>query len=439
MNSRIGIIGENSIEFIEILLDIWKNQNIACVFDWRIPLSEIEFRIKEADIKLCYIQKNILNKSISVCEYKEYEVKDSSFSFVPQYIYDNFTNNYSKSEAIILYSSGTTGVAKGIKLSHYAINKNADMIHECLNSKKDECVFLAKPMSHSSGLVTGLIHSLKYKVQLVVCNPTQSPTKNLYNIFNSNATTLLINPSLLKLFVLAQKKLNLNFHKLRIIRVSGSAITTELVNEAKACFGESIKILNGYGLTETGPAITMQNMEENSNGYVSVGKQLNGVELKIDIIENDIGKILVKTPCLFIGYVSIGEDFEFQNGEWYNTGDIGRIDKEGNLFILGRQDNMFTVGGLNVYPEDIEKKLQEKIPQIEECVMISNKNDLFGNKITLYYSSSYKCDLNNKIREFCSDNLASYERPINIIKINSLPRNSNCKISRKADDYKKYE
>ena len=434
MNERVGLIGTNSIEFIELLLKIWEEGNTACIFDWRMPIVEIENQMKNAGIEHCYVPDNMVPSNNENFVYIKYKITEHKCSELPTYIYELYKENYSHKEAIILYSSGTTGDSKGIVLSHFALNTNADMINKCIKPQKDECIFLVKPVSHSSSLVTGIIFSLKFKIRLVISNPTLPPTMNLKNINDYDATIVMINPSLLKLFVLAQSNHNISFKTLKCIRVSGSRLSKDLLDDAKKNF-KGVEILNGYGLTETGPAIAMQRSGDKTNVDTSVGKALEGVKIKINRTTNgNVGQILVKTPCLFEKYIISNTYKKNETSEWFNTGDLGKLDEFGNLFVEGRQDNMLIVGGHNVYPEAIEKKLLDNFIEIEECVIVGKKDSLFGDKIILYYKS--KNNIDKSIKEYFKNNFAKYEQPLMVHKIDSMPINLNGKISRKFEDYK---
>jgi len=145
---RVGLIGENSVEYIDRLLDIWNSGDCAVLIDWRIPYRTTVEMMAEAAAQKCYIESVMLEKVPQKMrvgmEFVPYEKSGNSAQALPDGIYDKFKANYSADEAVVIYSSGTTGKAKGIILSHYAINTNTDAIIDYMRPVEDDCIYMAK-------------------------------------------------------------------------------------------------------------------------------------------------------------------------------------------------------------------------------------------------------------------------------------------------------
>jgi len=206
--NRVALVGENSTEYVDVLLDIWNRGDCAVLLDWRIPAQAKVSMMQEANICECYIEKDKLDESLIAISHRisffTFEKKHNSVECLPASVYQKFKSNYSLSEALILYSSGTTGRSKGVILSHYAINTNADAIAKYMNLGCEDSVLIIKSLAHVSTLVGELLVGLKKRVRVFIAPSLTSPQFALKCIEQHRITTVCLNPALLNLYTKAQ-------------------------------------------------------------------------------------------------------------------------------------------------------------------------------------------------------------------------------------------
>lgn len=431
--SRVALIGENSVEYIETLIDIWNKGDCAVLLDWRIPCQVSVEMMLEAGVRLCYVQEKYyetfigLNSNISFVSFKTDPI---IAALLPSYIYDKYINRYCSDEAVVIYSSGTTGKARGIILSHYAINTNADAIIDYMRPTIEDCIYIAKTLSHSSTLTGELLVALKAQAKLVIAPTIVPPRYVLNNINKFGVTIVCLNPTLLSMCSDEYEKRQYDILSLKKIYVSGSILSDQVYNKAHKIF-DRIHIYNVYGLSETGPRVTAQSQEHCKSN--SVGHPIKNVNVKIfneqgDTVSNgSCGIVHVQTPCLFEGYtIGVNKCRPLCEG-WFNTGDIGYFDDNQELHIVARADDVIVIDSHKVYPSSVERKIL-MLDEISECVVA--EVIFHGKQLLVCLYTGIRADeikIKNKLLKF----LAPYEVPKCFIFSDKLPQNSNGKIIKK--------
>lgn len=433
--SRIALIGKSSVNFISLLLDIWNNENCAVLIDWQTPFHTAVEMMREAGVKLCYLQDDLwVNDTLDV--FSEVEIvrfgTDNETTFrLPEYLYDKFVPKYTRTEAVIIYSSGTTGKSKGVILSHFAINTNADAIVDYMQlSVADDCMYTVRPLSHSSTLTGELLVALKTRSKLIITASAVPPRYILTAIKQYHISVLCLNPTLLSFLCDGAIRKNYDTSSLKKIYVSGSILNDKIYEKAQRTL-KGISVFNVYGLSEASPRVTAQTPECCKSN--SVGKPIKGVEVII-VDENGIpvpseirGIIHVRTPSLFSGYVVGSEKHTSLYHGWLNTGDIGFVDKFEELHVVGRIDDVIICDAHKVYPSDIEKIIMED-QSILDCAVnkcIVNGAEVIG---CLYVSDKdHAMDIVRRLR----NTLMQYEVPKKYLRVEIIPRNSRGKVNLK--------
>lgn len=442
-NKYIGIISDNSIEMISLIVKIWNAGDCVAIIDWRQPLSFIYEAVIKANISICYLDKknyDKLHKKLkSICLVKMISADIQRIPLIyPIEWMSAYVDRYTSDDALILFSSGTTGKAKGIVLSHYAINTNADAIIQHLHLNQNDILGIIKPLTHSSTIVGELLVGLKLKIPLIIFPLIYSPRILLHFLSKHRVSIICLNPFLLEL--LTNTMPNYKIDTIRKIFVSGEALSLNLLKKASQRFA-NIPICNMYGLTEAGPRVTMQDQMDLQ--IISAGKCINGVTIQIQNIEghtlkpNSIGSIFVNTPSKFTRIIG-EEERQNTNKIFIDTGDMGYLDKENNLHIVGRIDSMFQIHSHNIYPEVLEDRLLNACPCLKECLIVKEMQGI-GDKLVCYYTVDFPNEnisvIEHTMYQICVNNFASFEIPSQFILTNELPHNSNGKKIRKVKKY----
>lgn len=433
---RIGFIGDNSIEYISNIIDCWNLNYSVVLIDYKIPYQSKINILRECNIEKCFIDEELLD------EFKNNEkidivcIKKSNRRELSKDIYNKFQIRKDNIEALVLYSSGTTGISKGCRLSHFSIYTNALAISNYMKLTSEDFVCIVKSLTHSSTFVGELLVCLINKVRLLI-GSTLYTSNQIINFINSyKITTMCVNPTLLSMYSDVVLKKNISINSLKNIYVSGSILINSIYNKAILAFCHA-NIKNVYGLTECGPRVTA-NVEVNTENILSVGKPIQGVTLKIlnykgEIVkEGDIGIIYVKTLSIFMGYVVQTAESHW-DGEWYKTNDLGYLDKDKNLFIVGRFDNMILHSSHNIFPETIEQLICDNC-DIKDCIVLGEKESLVGERIILLYIAEE--DKTDILKKICKQRLANYEIPYRYIKVENILYNENGKKIRNINNYK---
>jgi acyl-[acyl-carrier-protein]-phospholipid O-acyltransferase / long-chain-fatty-acid--[acyl-carrier-protein] ligase len=276
-----------------------------------------------------------------------------------------------RSEALLLFTSGSSGKPKGVALSHRNILGNVSQFAVALDAQKNDLVLASLPFFHSFGCTVTLWYPLIEGVRIVTY-PSPLEAKKIADLVEKHAVTVMLaTPTFLRAYL--RKAEPPQLRSLRLLVTGAEKLPDELAKAIEARFGK--EVLQGYGLTETSPVVSVnlpqlkptrpgQNVQL-SNKPGSTGKMLAGIAAEIRDPETDekrslheIGMLWLRGANVFDGYLNLPEQNAdvLRNG-WFKTGDIGRFDEDGFLYIEGRLSRFSKIGGEMVPHETIEQKI----------------------------------------------------------------------------------
>ena len=334
--------------------------------------------------------------------------------------------------AAILYTSGTTGRAKGAMLSHGNLGSNALTLKEFWRFTRDDVLLHALPIFHTHGLFVASNVILAAGASMIFL-----PKFDAGEVFRlmPQATTMMGVPTFY-VRLLQDARLTHEAAKHMRLFTSGSApLLAETHREWTARTGHSI--LERYGMTETN--MNTSNPYEGDRVPGSVGFALPGVSLRITDPETgapmpvgDIGMIEVKGPNVFSGYWRMPEKTaqEFRADGFFITGDLGRIGARGYISIVGRAKDLVISGGFNVYPKEVEDEL-DALAGVAESAVIGLTHKDFGEAVTAIVVAKPGAVLaENAMIAALRDRLANYKLPKRILLVADLPRNALGKVQK---------
>ncbi len=341
-------------------------------------------------------------------------------------------------DAFILYTSGTTGQPKGAILTHGNLASNVISCAQIFKINDDDCFLCLLPMFHSFAWTTCVVIPLYLNLKVVIVANVMPAKTWLSAMGSENVTLILAVPQILA--VLSKeakgfKRLYLQFWPFKHVRfaVSGAApLTQEIKDRFEKKIG--VKILEGYGLTETSPVVSV-NTEELQK-IKSVGPAIPSVSTIVldddgnEVPRNHEGELCIKGPNVFRGYFGNPQatrDAFTQDG-WFKTGDIVSVDDDGFIFIKDRKKDMIIIKGLKVFSAQVEAIINS-CPGIEESAIIGVPDGKGGEFIKCYAVKTQGATLtDDQFRKFLKQNLDNYKRPRDFEFVDELPKNSLRKV-----------
>ena len=338
--------------------------------------------------------------------------------------------------AVLQYTGGTTGVSRGVMLSHANLVSNmlqaADVISRAPPHWKD-VVVAPLPLYHIYAFTISLIVMEAGGLSVLIASPRDIPSF-IKELGKWKFTGFL---GLNTLFVaLCNKKAfeQLDFEKFCLTISGGMALTHDCAKMWHKATGT--EIMEGYGLTETSPIVAVNPVNDIEIG--TIGYPV--AETKVRIINEkeeesavgEPGELCVLGPQVMKGYWNYQEatSAAFTQDGYFKTGDIAIISEQGRLSIVDRAKDLIIVSGFNVYPNEVED-IASSYPDVLECAAIGVKNDVTGEQIKLFVVSSSEAIDVQKLREYCKAQLAAYKVPKLIEQVAELPKSNVGKVLRR--------
>jgi acyl-CoA synthetase (AMP-forming)/AMP-acid ligase II len=452
---RVALIAANCNQFIEVHAACSKIGAILVPLNTMLQAAEVSHLLNHSEPKAVFVTKKFAETVASIkgdlktiVDYISID-GDEGFEDYETIVAAASTDDpgitVEDSEiAYITYTSGTTGLPKGVTLTHRNVIGNAVNAVTGYEIPLGGCEVIAFPMFFSAVFNSHVIAHLFAKGKVVVLDWFK-PETFIEAINKEKPTFTLLNPTMLHDFVNHPEFKSCDLSCLRLFLVTAAAISAARFNEARAAIGDIF--IQAYGLTEctsfttcTRPAdYDLDDEAALTKRLTSVGRVGPLLDLKVvDEEGNEVaydgeakGELAVKGASVMKGYWNMDEATKsaILDG-WLHTGDLASMDEEGYVWITGRKKDMIISGGMNVYPEEVEDVLY-RMPEMKEVAVVGRADERWGESVTavvvLKEGASIDAD---GVVAYCKANMASFKKPTQVIFLDELPHNASGKIKK---------
>jgi long-chain acyl-CoA synthetase len=332
--------------------------------------------------------------------------------------------------AVILYTSGTTGMPKGAELTHGNLRRNVEIVVDMLGLEREDVILGALPLFHSFGQTCGLNSAVASGACLTLI-PRFDPDKALEIIERDRVAVFEGVPTMFAAMLHAGARCDTA--SLRLCVSGGASLPVEVMRGFEEAFG--CKVLEGYGLSETSPVASF-NFPDRERKPGSIGTPVGGVEMKVvdadgnDLAPGEVGEIVIRGHNVMKGYWNRPDATKeaIDSDGWFHTGDMAKVDDDGYFFIVDRMKDMIIRGGYNVYPREIEEVLYEH-PAVREAAVIGVPHAELGEEVGAAVALKPDAHVTaDELREHVKAQVAAYKYPRHIWLVDELPKGPTGKI-----------
>ncbi|HAV5769571.1 AMP-binding protein [Acinetobacter baumannii] len=421
----VALMLPNQVEFVVAMFAAWYLGAAITPINPMLTQKEANHQLQDSKAKLLIslTGEKIIDEVISIpvamlnqgTEFKEAPVVSSN------------------ALALLIYTSGTTGLPKGVMLDHSNIIAMTEMGREGLQiSEKDHCLLIL-PLFHVNGIVVSILVPLASGGRVTI-----RQRFDLENFFSDieqlRPTYFSAVPTIYAMLYALPKEVVPDVSSLRYGVCGAAPASADLLINFEKRYG--FPIVEAYGLSE-GTCGSTLNPVNGIRKAGTVGLPLPGQKIAIadfngrHLSVGEIGEVLIQGKNVMRGYLNKPEETAktIVNG-WLHTGDIGRIDDEGYLSIVGRLKEMIIRGGENIYPKEIEDTLLE-LPEVLEAAVIGAADEKWGEVVLAFvaFKPNSECSI-DLINQYCKKHLTRYKQPEKVIILSALPKNAVGKIDK---------
>ena len=455
---RVAILAQNSVEFLDAFLAAAKSGVILVPLSTRYTPNEIEYILRDSGARALHYEEEFseniraLKRMVRVrhwialgeppagvppghLSYKSCVIALSSAGWQPPECDPEDTH-------CLFYTSGTTGKPRGVVTPHRMIAWNAYNTVLNWEVRADDVSSIFTPLYHAGGLCTLLVPTLAAGGTAVLHRGFDAA--EIWRAVEKEKCTLAVGvPTAWKMLADAPEFETVDLNHVRWFLCGGAPLPVPLIGIYQQ---RGVVFKQGYGLTEVGVNCFAMTAEDAAAKAGSLGKPVMFTEVRLvdaegrDVPRGEVGELWFRGPHVCRGYWHNPEATAaaLDKKGWFRTGDQALCDEDGYYYVVGRTIDMFISGGVNVYPAEVERELEQH-PGIQETAVIGVHHPTWGEVGVAFIVTRPGQNLTDELlAEFLSERLAKYKIPKEFFFVEALPRNAYGKIA-KAELREKYE
>ena len=440
---RVGILASNIPAWLWYFRAILRAGAVAVPLSPAYTASELQSILACADLRVLLLEEAFTNV-LKPASRKAFEVPvwvlEGPFSTElqsPVSAISTSTSGHdaSREAAVIFFSSGSTGIPKGIVHSQRNLNLMTEATQKNWAITQHDSLLVAMPLAFMYASVVGCLTAISAGATIVLQNRFRAE-EVLSLMVAGRITAIMGVPTMYRLLLDAAPARN-SIPKLRFCASAGDSLPRDVLTKFESVFG--CPMFEFYGLTEAPHVFAHAVGVDGRSRPYSCGRPLLNVRVRIvdetgrDMPVGEIGEAIVQTPWMFLEYFRNPDATasSLRDG-WFSTGDYFRSDEDGYLYVMGRKKELIKRGGLNVLPAEIEHVISV-IPGIADVAVIGVRDDTLGERVRAYVVKSTDSDLTEEaILHECTKHLAKYKIPEEIKFVLALPKGPTGKVSRQT-------
>lgn len=441
---RVAVIDRNHIATLDMILAASAIGAATVVPNWRLQDEELAYVLGDSDPRLVVLGEGFAHRedvvrnaapSISRIVHLNAEYESWISSGEPS---DPSPGTSPNDVAVVMYTSGTTGAAKGVMFDHHGLNANAKVASIRANAREGDRILISMPLFHIGGAASALAAVDAGLPITIIADPTPEA---IVDAIAGGCNRVFLVPAVISRLLRAGERERHSLASLSLLIYGGSPCPRPILEQALAAM-PGTEFVQVYGMTELCGAVTAlsdaaHRDDRHPERLAAAGQVIEGVEVRIvdpqtmcDVDPGRKGELWFRTPKRMVGYLGRPDETAevIVEGDWVRTGDIGHMDDDGFLFIEDRLKDIIITGGENVYSPEVESVLTDH-PSVVDAAVIGIPDRIMGETVlaVVTLAPDYVFDP-EALLAYARERLAGFKCPRRFEVVDEMPRNVSGKI-----------